>query len=100
DPLIVQFIHRWFAFAAAAALMWLAIRATTAGSRAGFAIIALVTLQIILGIATLMTGVQIDVAVAHQANAALLMIAAVVAAHAAGTQPRVSYYPSAKRRFA
>lgn len=89
DPLIVQFIHRWFAFVAAGVLMWLAIRATTAGSRAGFAVIALVTLQIILGIATLMTGVRIEVAVAHQLNAALLLIAAVVAAHAVGLERRV-----------
>lgn len=100
DPLIVQFIHRWLAFAVAAGIMWLAIRATAAGSRAGFAVIALVTLQILLGIATLMTGVAIPVAVAHQANAALLLIAAVVAAHAVGTQPLVFGYPSRKPRKA
>ncbi len=84
NPVVVQFIHRWWAFAAAAALTWLAVAATRAGSKAGFWVVGLVTLQIILGIATLMTGVQIDVAVAHQANAALLLIATVVAAHACG----------------
>ncbi len=44
----------------------------------------LVTLQIFLGVATLLTGVQIAVAVAHQANAALLLIATVAAAHRIG----------------
>ena len=89
NPIVVQFIHRWFAFVVAGGLMWLAIRATAVQSRAGFAVIALVTLQIILGIATLMTGVRIEVAVAHQANAALLLIATVIAAQAVGTNRRV-----------
>ena len=89
NPVVVQFIHRWFAMIAAAGLTWLAVAATRAGSRAGFVVVALVTLQIILGIATLMTGVLIDVAVAHQANAALLLIAAVTAAHAVGRRKRV-----------
>lgn len=85
NPIVVQFIHRWFAFAAAAALLWLAVAATRTGSRAGFWVVGLVTLQIMLGIATLMTGVDIHVAVSHQANAALLLIATVFAAHAVGT---------------
>lgn len=89
NPIVVQFIHRWFAFAAAAGLLWLAIRATRVGSKAGFWVVGLVTLQIMLGIATLMTGVDIHVAVSHQANAALLLIAAIVAAHAIGTARRV-----------
>jgi cytochrome c oxidase assembly protein subunit 15 len=82
NPVVVQFIHRWWAMVTAAGLTWLAVRATACRSRVGFVVVALVTLQIILGIATLMTGVNIHVAVAHQANAALLLIATVVAAHA------------------
>ncbi|GGB35811.1 heme A synthase [Sphingomonas metalli] len=89
NPVVVQFIHRWLAFLAAAGLVWLAVQATRTGSRIGFAVVGLVTLQIFLGVATLMTGVQIEVAVAHQANAALLLIAAVVAAHRVGTRHRV-----------
>jgi cytochrome c oxidase assembly protein subunit 15 len=84
NPVVVQFIHRWWAIAAAAGLTWLAVRATRAGSKAGFWVVGLVTLQIILGIATLMSGVQIDTAVAHQANGALLLIATMFAAHATG----------------
>ena len=88
NPVVVQFFHRWWAFATAAALVWLAIRATRAGSKAGLWVVLLVTLQIVLGIATLMSGVQIDIAVAHQGNAALLLIATVFAAHAIGGRDR------------
>jgi len=85
NPVVVQFIHRWLAFAAAATLLWLAYRAGRAGARrAGSWVVGLVTVQIALGIATLLSGVRIEVAVAHQANAALLLIAAVAAAHATG----------------
>ena len=88
NPVVVQFIHRWFAFVAAGGLVWLAIRAIRAGSVAGRAVIGLVCLQIALGIATLLSGVRIEIAVAHQANAALLLIAAVASAHAVGREPR------------
>ena len=84
NPVAVQFLHRWFAFVAAAGLVWLAARAEQAGSAAGRVVIGLVCIQIALGIATLLSGVRIEVAVAHQANAALLLIAATLAAHAVG----------------
>jgi len=85
NPVVVQFIHRWLAFATAAALLWLGHGAARTGARqAGLWVAALVTVQIALGIATLLSGVRIEVAVAHQANAALLLIAAVAAAHATG----------------
>ena len=91
NPIVVQFIHRWWAFAAATGLVWLATRATRAGSRAGFWVVGLVTLQLFLGVATLMTGVRIEIAVAHLANAALLLIATVFAAHAVGRRAAGSY---------
>ncbi|MEH3037588.1 MAG: COX15/CtaA family protein [Sphingomonas adhaesiva] len=89
NPIVVQFIHRWLAFVAAGALVWLALRARAAraGGVAGV-LVALVGVQILLGIATLLSGVQIVIAVAHQANAALLLIAAVTAAHAVGAPRR------------
>jgi heme a synthase len=88
NPVVVQFIHRWLAFAVAGAVAWLAVHARRAGATtvAG-AVIGLVILQIALGIATLLSGVAIEIAVAHQANAALLLIAAVSAGHAIG-RPR------------
>ena len=83
NPIVVQFLHRWIAFAATGALLWLAYRARMRNApRTALAVAALVVAQILLGIATLLSGVQIVVAVAHQANAALLLIATVAAAHA------------------
>lgn len=90
NPIVVQFVHRWFAFIAAAGLVWLAQRAIHKGAaRVGGLVILLVSLQIMLGISTLLTGVQIDIAVAHQLNAALTLIAAVAAAHAIGLKARL-----------
>jgi cytochrome c oxidase assembly protein subunit 15 len=85
NPVVVQFIHRWFAFVAAAGLLVLAMTAARQGARrTAAALIGLVALQIMLGISTLLSGVEIGVAVAHQANAALTLIAATCAAHAIG----------------
>ena len=85
NPVVVQFIHRWLAFVAAAGLGVLAWRARQAyAPRTAALLVALVVLQIALGIATLLSGVAIPVAVAHQANAALTLIAATAAAHAVG----------------
>lgn len=85
NPVVVQFVHRWFAFAAAAGVVWLAFAARRRGAvNAWGAVILLVGLQILLGIATLLTGVEITIAVAHQVNAAILLIAVVTAAHALG----------------
>jgi len=88
NPVVVQFIHRWFAFIAAAGLIALALKAMRSGGvAAGRILIGLVVLQILLGISTLMSGVEIGIAVAHQANAALTLIAATFAAHAIGRNP-------------
>ncbi len=88
NPIVVQFIHRWFAFAAAAGLAVLAWRARQAGATgAAYAVIGLVALQIVLGIATLLSGVEIGIAVAHQVNAALTLVASVCAAHMIGRAP-------------
>jgi len=88
NPVVVQFIHRWFAFVAAAGLIVLALKAMRSGGvTAGRVLIGLVVVQILLGISTLMSGVEISIAVAHQANAALTLIAATFAAHAIGRNP-------------
>ena len=88
NPVVVQFIHRWFAFVAAAGLIVLALKAMRSGGvTAGRVLIGLVVVQILLGISTLMSGVEIGIAVAHQANAALTLIAATFAAHAIGRNP-------------
>ena len=88
NPFVVQFVHRWLAFVAAAGLCALAWRAGRIGSRAGLAVVGLVVLQVVLGVATLLTGVRIEVAVWHQLNAALLLIATIAAAHVTGRRTR------------
>jgi cytochrome c oxidase assembly protein subunit 15 len=88
NPIVVQFVHRWLAWAVAAAAILLSWSAWKRGMYlAATAVSAGVLFQIALGIATLLTGVELWVAVAHQAMAALLLGAIVAAAHALGTRP-------------
>jgi len=87
DPYLVHFIHRWWAWVAVAALVMLAIRVKRAGvRRASFAIHSAFGTQVLLGIATVMTGVNIGLAVAHQAVGALLVASVAWGAHAVGRQ--------------
>jgi cytochrome c oxidase assembly protein subunit 15 len=82
NPIVVQFIHRWWAFAAAGALIWLGIKTARAQSKSGGILHLLVVVQIVLGVATLLTGVELWVAVAHQGVAALLVVAVAWAGNA------------------
>jgi cytochrome c oxidase assembly protein subunit 15 len=85
DPHLLHWVHRWWAFVAVAAFVVLARRAKAAGNRPGS--IALHTafgVQILLGIATVMTQVNIVVAVLHQATGALVVASTVWCMHAVG----------------
>jgi heme a synthase len=85
DALLVHFIHRWWALAALVALVMLAGRVKAAGVRpASIAIHATLGVQILLGIATVMTGVNIVLAASHQAVGALLVASVAWGAHALG----------------
>jgi len=85
NPVVVQFVHRWLAFVVAAFCAALAVKARRNGSMgAGHAVAAAVAVQILLGIATIVTGVELWIGVAHQAMAALLLAAIVYAAHRLG----------------
>jgi heme a synthase len=87
NPIVVQFVHRWLAFLVAGLAVALALKAWKRGLHAqAAALVATVALQIWLGIATLLTGVELWIAVAHQAMAALLLAAAVVTAHSLGVK--------------
>ena len=87
NPIMVQFVHRWLAFAVAALALWLAARAWRDGHRSQAGLLAgAVTVQILLGILVLLSGVQIDIAVAHQGMAALLLGATILAAHRLGVR--------------
>jgi len=85
DPYLTHFVHRWWAWVAVAALLLLARRVKKAGVRgASIAIHSTYGIQIILGIATVMTGVNIVLAVSHQAVGALVVASAVWGAHVLG----------------
>jgi heme a synthase len=89
NPIVVQFVHRWLGFVVAGLAVALAISAWRRRFQAeAAALIAAVTFQILLGIATLLSGVQIEIAVAHQAMAAVLVAAITVTAHRLGGRAR------------
>jgi heme a synthase len=88
DPFAIHFIHRWWAFAALAAMIVLARAAKRAGDRrASIAVHSAVGIQILLGVVTVMTGVAFHPALTHQVVGALLVAAAAWAAHSAGRRP-------------
>jgi cytochrome c oxidase assembly protein subunit 15 len=85
DPAIVHFLHRWFAFAVLAVVIVLARRLKAIGARpASIALHSAIGTQILLGIATVMTGVSLHVAVTHQLVGALLVVAMVWGLHCLG----------------
>lgn len=84
DPQIVHFIHRWWAWVAVAALVVLARAVRKSDRRASVAIHSAFGIQILLGIATVMTQVNITLAALHQLVGALLVVAIAWGAHALG----------------
>ncbi|HUE79412.1 MAG TPA: COX15/CtaA family protein [Sphingomicrobium sp.] len=92
DPYLVHFIHRWWAWVAVAALVIFARRIRgrepPMGRSAAIAIHVAFGTQILLGIATVMTGVALWLAALHQAVGALLVAATAWGAHVHGTRPK------------
>ncbi len=90
DPYLVHFIHRWWAWVAVAALILLARKVKQLGARKiSVAIHAAFGVQILLGIATVMSGVNISnaaitIAVLHQAVGALLVASVAWGTHRVG----------------
>ncbi len=84
DPFLLHFIHRWFAWVAFVVLVWLGSRALVRESNAGKALIGFAIAQVLLGIVTVVTGVSIWIAVAHQVTGALLVASTAASAHALG----------------
>ena len=85
NPLVVQFAHRWWALVALLGMILLARAARRAGDRrASVALHSAVGTQILLGIATLLTGVALWLGVLHQAVGTLVVASAVWCAHSAG----------------
>jgi cytochrome c oxidase assembly protein subunit 15 len=84
DPAIVHFFHRWWAWVAVAGLIVLARAVRGIDRRVSIAIHSAFGLQIFLGIATVMSSVNIVLAGLHQLTGALLVIATVWGVHTVG----------------
>ncbi|MBS0537758.1 MAG: COX15/CtaA family protein [Proteobacteria bacterium] len=81
----VQFIHRWLAKLAVLGVLALLIRARRPET---YAAAAVALTQLGLGIATILTGVDIVIAAMHQAGAVLLLTTLIVVRHRAMPSPR------------
>jgi cytochrome c oxidase assembly protein subunit 15 len=82
NPITVQFVHRWWAFVVLVFVIVLARRVKAAGGRRESVLIhSAVGTQILLGIWTLLSGVDLVVAVAHQGMGVLLLATTLTAAH-------------------
>jgi cytochrome c oxidase assembly protein subunit 15 len=88
DPFLIHFIHRWWAWAVVALLVILARRIRPACRPATTTIHIAFGTQILLGIATVMSGIELWLAVAHQLIGALLVAATTWGAHVLGRQAR------------
>ena len=84
DPYLIHFIHRWWAWVVVAAMVVFARKLRLIERRASIAIHSAFGTQILLGVATVLTGVAIWLAVLHQAVGALLVAATVWGAHLLG----------------
>jgi cytochrome c oxidase assembly protein subunit 15 len=84
DPFLLHFLHRWWAWVAVGALVWLA-RAVRQTSRLDSVLVhTAFGTMVLLGIATVMSGVALWIAAAHQLVGALTVVATVRAMHAFG----------------
>ena len=86
DPFLVHWLHRWWAWIAVAALVFMARRVKALDRRASIAIHIAFGTQILLGIATVMSGVEFHLAVLHQLVGALLVAAYAWGAHTLGAR--------------
>jgi cytochrome c oxidase assembly protein subunit 15 len=92
DPYLVHFIHRWWAWVVVIALVIFARRVRPLeppkGRGASIAIHCAFGTQVLLGIATVLTGIALWAAALHQAVAALLVAATAWGAHIHGSRAR------------
>jgi cytochrome c oxidase assembly protein subunit 15 len=87
NPIVVQFVHRWLAFAVVGGA-W--VLAASAWRRQlpihAAAIVLAVTFQVLIGIMTLLTGVETWIAACHQAMAVMLLAIVITVSHRLGAR--------------
>ena len=82
DPFLIHFLHRWWSWAAAVALLLLARGLRSRGARTEANLLfVIVGAQMMLGILTVETGVSMDIAASHQLVGAILVATAAAALH-------------------
>ena len=86
DPFLLQFLHRWWAWVAVAALVWLARAVRRTDRFASVAVHSAFGTMVLLGIATVMSEVSLWLAASHQLVGALLVATTAWAAHSLGAQ--------------
>lgn len=84
DPFLIHFMHRWWAWVAVAVLVWLARAVRKTDRFASVAVHSAFGTMVLLGIATVMSGVSLWVAAAHQLVGALTVVATTWAMHSLG----------------
>ncbi|MFO6446630.1 COX15/CtaA family protein [Erythrobacter sp. NE805] len=84
DPFLIHFMHRWWAWVAVAALVWLARAVRRTDRFASVAVHSAFGTMVLLGIATVMSGVSLWIAVSHQLVGALTVVATTWAMHSLG----------------
>jgi len=84
DPYLLHFLHRWWAWVVVGALVIFARKVKTADRPASKAIHIAFGTQIILGIATVISGMNIVFAVCHQAVGALVVASVTWGANSVG----------------
>jgi cytochrome c oxidase assembly protein subunit 15 len=100
DPILIHFLHRWWAWVVVVALIIMARKLKQNQARSiSVAIHSAFGVQILLGIATVMTGMNIVLAVLHQAAGALLVAATVWGAHRLGQMPGQQAVGARHERF-
>jgi len=82
DPVTIQFIHRWIAFAVIGLVIYIWVKLnrlelSQPQKNAKWVLLATLIIQVLLGILTLVFAIPIVLAVAHQLVALLLMLAVV-----------------------
>jgi cytochrome c oxidase assembly protein subunit 15 len=88
DPYLTHFVHRWWAWLVVAMMVVMGRHLRRAGARpVSIALHSAFGTQVILGIATVMSGIALWLAVLHQLVGALLLASTVWGAHTLGRKP-------------
>ena len=86
DPFLIHWMHRWWAWVVVIALVLMARRVKPVSRPASIAIHVAFGTQIVLGIATVLSGIEFHLAVLHQLVGALLVATVAWGAHVLGRQ--------------